>query len=382
MSRVFIQVYCEYPRGGALANFIQNLTKAILCSGYEVILLTDINKEYDFSDIILANSSITVIPIVASEDMQICSRQKQTGFCDERIGTLRKYKISKEDRVMIFWLKNEYFLERLFELEREAGFKSICGVLELYSVEDYKNEEKYKRDVHIEQEVYLGADAVLAVSEYVCNHYAAKGMPAYCFPPMVDCDEYPMKPKRIDKYKCIIPSQKDSLESMIRAFLSLPNVENYGIELHLCGVNETIIHEMLSETDWDRLMRFSVIHSWLKYDELIELYQQMHFILVARHECQRTLANFPSKIPEAMIYGVVPIASDVGDYTKYYLQDGYDSIFIQGDSEYSIKKALIKAFSLDNKKYKEYTENAQKTARTKFNYHVWVPKITEMLRNI
>lgn len=382
MSRVFIQVYCEYPRGGALANFIQNLTKAILCSGYEVILLTDINKEYDFSEIVLANSQIAVIPIVASDDVEVCSRQKRTGFCDERIGALRKYKISKEDRVMVFWLKNEYFLERLFELEREVGFKSICGVLELYNIEDYKSEENYKRDVHIEREVYLGANAVLAVSGYVCDYYAAKGMTAYCFPPMVDCDEYPMKPKRMDKYKFIIPSQKDSLESMLRAFLSLPDIENCGIELHLCGVNETTIHEMLSKTDWDRLTRFAIIHSWLKYDELIELYQQMHFILVARHECQRTLANFPSKIPEAMTYGVVPIVSDVGDYTKYYLQDGYDSIFIQGDSRDDIRKSLVKALSLDNKKYKEYMEHAQKTARTKFDYHVWVPKIGKMLRSI
>lgn len=382
MGRVFIQAYCEYPHGGALANFIQNLTKAILCSGYEVILLTDINKEYTFSDIVLANSQITVIPIMASEDAEICRKQKQTGFCDERIGALKKYKISQEDRVMIFWIKSEYFLERLFELEKEIGFKSICGVLELYNVEDYKNEEKFKKDVHIEREVYLGADAILAVSEYVCKYYMAKGMPSYCFPPMVDSNEYPIKHKQVDKYKFIIPSQKDSVKSMLMAFLSLPDTDCHNIELHLCGINEVNVREMLSETDWDRLMQFSIIHSWLKYDELIELYQQMHFILVARHECQRTLANFPSKIPEAMIYGVVPIASDVGDYTKYYLQDGYDSIFIQGDSQDNIRKALIRAISLDDKEYIDYMENAKNTAGTKFDYRIWVPKIGEMLKSV
>ncbi len=382
MSRVFIQAYCSYPHGGALANFIQNLTKAVLYLGYDVLLLTDINKEYSFEDVILANSRITVIPIVASEDGEISRRQKQTGFCDERIGALKRYNICREDRIMIFWLKNEYFLEKLFELEREIGFKSICGVLEFYHVEDYASEEKYKKDVHIEREVYLGADAVLAVSEYVCKYYMEKGMPAYCFPPMVDSSEYPIKRKEMDKYKVIIPSQKDSLQSMIRAFLSLPDIENCGVELHLSGVNETIVREMFSDTDWGRLTQFLVIHSWLAYDELIELYQQMHFILVARHTCQRTLANFPSKVPEAMIYGVVPIASDVGDYTKYYLQDGYDSIFIQGDTQDNIRKAVIKALSLDNKDYSSYSENAKKTARIKFDYHLWVPKIEEMLKNV
>lgn len=382
MSRVFIQAYCSYPHGGALANFIQNLTKAILYLGYDVYLLTDLNREYEFTDTILVNSQITVIPIVASEDGATSRRQKQTGFCDERIGALRKYNICQEDRIMIFWIKNEYFLERLFELEREIGFKSICGVLEFYNVEDYISEEEYIKNVHIEREVYLGADAVLAVSEYVCKYYMAKGMPAYCFPPMIDCSEYPIKHKKMDKYKVIIASQKDSLQSMIMAFLSLPDIEHCGVELHLSGVNETKVREMFSDSDWERIKRFSIIHGWLKYDELIELYQQMHFILVARPVCQRTLANFPSKIPEAMIYGVVPIASDVGDYTKYYLQDGYDSIFIQGDTLDNIRKAVIKAISLDNKEYYSYSENAKKTARIRFDYHLWVPKIEEMLKDI
>lgn len=382
MSRVFIQVYCEYPHGGALSNFIQNLSKAILNAGYEVILLTDINKEYALADIITASSPVTVIPVVASKNEEEYRRQKQTGFCDERLGILKKYKITKEDLVMIFWLKSEYFLERLFELEKEIGFKSICGVLEFYDVEDYKTEEKYRKDVYIEREVYLCADAILSVSEYVDQYYMKKGLSVYRFPPMIDSGEYPVTYKPMDKYKFIIPSQKDSLKAMLTAFITLDDIERNNIELHLCGVNAEAVKAMLTETEWEKLMHFSVIHSWLKYDELIELYQQMHFMVVARNKCQRTLANFPSKVPEAMTYGVVPIASDVGDYTKYYLRNEFDSIFVEGDSSEKIREALIKAISLSDGEYKVYMENAKKTARGKFDYHMWVPKVREMLKNV
>lgn len=382
MGRVFIQVYCKYPHGGALANFIQNLAKAILYAGYEVILLTDINREYSLSEINAGNPSLTVIPVVASSEEETGRRQKATGFCDERIGALRKYKITKEDRVLVFWIKSEFFLEKLFTLEKEAGFKTICGVLELYDTEDYKSEEKYKKDVHIEREVYLRADAILSVSEFVENYYAERGMQVYRFPPMVDSREYPVRHKAMDKYRFMIPSHKDSLQAVLKAFIALGGAVCRGIELHLCGTDEAVVREMLTEAEWEELMRFAVIHRWMKYDELIALYQQIHFMIIARAECQRTLANFPSKVPEAMTYGIVPIASDVGDYTKYYLRDGYDSIFVKGDAPAGIREALAKAISLDEGAYEVYSENAKETAETKFDYRIWAARVEEMLKNV
>lgn len=50
----------------------------------------------------------------------------------------------------------------------------------------------------------------------------------------------------------------------------------------------------------------------MKYGELIGLYQEMHFLLLARGVSQMTLANFPSKVPETMCFGIVPIVSEVG----------------------------------------------------------------------
>lgn len=382
MSRVFIQVYCKYPHGEASSNYIQNLAKAILGAGYEVILATDINEDYEVSSIIMSNKPVTVIPVVPGGDVKKSQMQKKKGFCDERIGILKQYGISKEDRVLILWLKSEYFLSQLFEFEKEVGFKSICGVLELFAEEDYPTREKFIQDAHIVRNVYSQADAILSISEYIDQYYINKGKKVYRFPPMIDISEYPTEIKNMEKYRFIIPSQKDSLQAMIAAFVGLHPDEIRKIELHLCGMDASMLKMLLSEPEWDKLLEFTIIHGWLKYEELMNLYQRMHFMVIARDMCQRTLANFPSKVPEAMNLGVVPVVSEVGDYTKYYLKDEYDSIFIQGDSAEEIRRCVRKAISLSKEEYGIYSGNAEKTAKEKFDYHVWIPKVKEMLETV
>lgn len=110
----------------------------------------------------------------------------------------------------------------------------------------------------------------------------------------------------------------------------------------------------------------------MKYKELIEVYQKVHFLWIVRNECQRTLTNLPSKVTEAMAYGVVPVVSDVGDYTKYFLQNERDSIFIKGDSIDETRKAIRK------EEYKCYSINACKTAKERFDYRIWMPRVKQM----
>lgn len=95
-----------------------------------------------------------------------------------------------------------------------------------------------------------------------------------------------------------------------------------------------------------------------------------------------TLANFPSKVPEVMNMGIVPIVSDVGDYTKYYLEDGKNSIFIFGSGEQACYEAVQKALKLFPKQFKELSKNARRCVEERFDYHVWAPVIREMIEDV
>ena len=67
-------------------------------------------------------------------------------------------------------------------------------------------------------------------------------------------------------------------------------------------------------------------------------------LILLRKKNKVTLSNFPSKVPEMMGYGIIPIVSKVGDYTDEYLTDGKDCIQVEKcsieDGVAAIRKAL------------------------------------------
>ena len=101
----------------------------------------------------------------------------------------------------------------------------------------------------------------------------------------------------------------------------------------------------------------------------------MDYLLLVRGRSRTTLANFPSKIPEAMTYGVVPICSKVGDYTKLYLKDRVNCIMIDGCSADKCCDVVSYATRLTKEKRMELSDNAKKCVKEKFDYHVWAEKI-------
>ena len=142
------------------------------------------------------------------------------------------------------------------------------------------------------------------------------------------------------------------------------------------------MNEILNEDERIKLERILVIHKWMKYEELISIYQQMNFLVLARDTNQMTLANFPSKIPETMAFGIVPIASKVGDYTKYYLEDSVNSIFIYGCTVQNVLESIRKALKLSEEEYFKLSKSAVKCVETRFDYHVWSGTVKEMIDQI
>ena len=202
---------------------------------------------------------------------------------------------------------------------------------------------------------------------------------------MADTLEYPVGEKAFNKIKFIFPGNglmKDAIEVVLKSFSQLTFQEKERVELHLCGIKEEKIKNLLSPHEYDSLKDMLIVHKWMHYEELIELYQSMHFLILAREENQMTLANFPSKVPEVMCYGVIPIVSRVGDYTKYYLEDNVNSLIFDGCSIDLCLEKIRKALSLSQEEILELSFNARKCAENKFDYRNWVGKIHYALENI
>lgn len=383
MRRVFFQSSANVPRGGAQANYIQYLALAIAKTEWQPILITGLNKEYIFSSNKFRYKGIEINPIIPSIDDSIKYRQKSTGYCEERKAALQKYYIDNDDIVITFEVGyNTIYNQMLIELKQSIGFKVIVVQLELWGREDFQDKEKYDIYRYVLDALYPKYDAVLSISSYIDKYFLRKGMRVFRLPPMIDSSEYLLNVKSKEKYKFLISTEKDSLDTMIMAFSKLKDEVLDKLELNLFNIKEETVKAILSESAIKRLSKYIIIHKWMKYDKMIELFQKMHFLVIARNVSQRTLANFPSKIPETMNYGIVPIVSEVGDYTQYYLQDGINSIFIRGDSVEEICKSIRRATEMPIEEYRFFSEEARKLARETFDYHHWVAKVDDMLRAV
>ncbi|MBP1920095.1 hypothetical protein [Youngiibacter multivorans] len=180
-------------------------------------------------------------------------------------------------------------------------------------------------------------------------------------------------------------SDKDSFLCMLTAFSRLSEDEKKIVRFHLTSsMNykklKTIFYG--SEIVLEKLKDILVYHGWMEYQDLLNLYWISDYLLLARARNTVTISNFPSKVPEMMNYGIVPVCSRVGDYTSRYLKDGFDSIQFNEDNTESCIEALRKAIEIKkNKELSELKRNARLTAVNIFDYRNWGNQITQFLQS-
>ena len=189
----------------------------------------------------------------------------------------------------------------------------------------------------------------------------------------------------MEKINIVYPGNgliKDSFINMITAIEELSDERRKKISFHIKGVKKQDVINAIGEERYIRISSCLFFYGWMSYNELIELYRKSHYLLLARESNHLTKANFPSKVPEVMCHGVVPIASDVGDYTKLYLEDGKNSIIIHGYKSDVIKDALVRCIEINYEDYCVLSENAYELVCDKLSYKVWGHKIENALNSV
>ena len=121
----------------------------------------------------------------------------------------------------------------------------------------------------------------------------------------------------------------------------------------------------------EQLKDVLIFHGRMEYSDLLNLYQEMDFLFLARERNIITESNFPSKVPEMLAYGTVPVCSKVGDYTNLYLKNGIDSIVFEGATPEACADAYRKAIAIASNEMKTMRANARKLAETKLDYRMW-----------
>ena len=389
MKRVFICSEVSFPRGGAASNYIEYLALSLLDAGYHpVVIGQGKNSEEDLCGETYVYNGIHYYNYPQQTKL---SRHKLKRFIDANfyngkqiVSLLKKLQLSSEDYI-IFYTRNCFTIDPVLSYANQQGTMATMVVTEHREESQAMNKLLSWRSIYSFKYSISKTKSVIPISRHLERYFQERGCRTLLLPSMANPFEYSFEVNKNSKTVNLIYSgsdfAKDSFHTMLKSFLLL-NAEEKGIvRFHLTGVKYEKLVAYLGEESkiLGELESVITIHPWLEYDELVKLMKQMDYLFIAREITQTTLANFPSKVPEMMCYGVIPLVSRVGDYTDLYLIDGKDSLMFDGCTPEDGVKALRRAIGLSEEKRLEMRMNARKTAEEKFYYGVWAERLSEFI---
>lgn len=391
-KKVFLCGDFNFPRGSATGNYIQYLALALLEAEFEVIIVSTIESEFhkknQFKEQIIYKGLVI-------HNVQISKKKSVKNFqLNFMIGSLfekeiNKFEINKND-IIIVSSSLKLLHKSIRKIALENGCKSIACVLEWHEKSFFKYglfDFRYWKYLDTFNNEYRKHTALFPISSYLKNHFDKIGVNSFLLPIMADTREFSTTEKRKNTKKFIFPANgkmKDDLSSMLKVINLLNHKlnKNRNVEFHFCGIKEDIISDYYG-MQYNKLKNHRIfVHKWMHYQELIDLYKKMDFLLISRKTRQQTLSNFPSKVPEVMTYGVIPVVSDVGDYTKLYLKDRVNSIQFQENKIDACLEAIEYAISLDATSQSEMSKEAIKIAHERFDYKNWSAAIKNFLKSL
>lgn len=371
----------RYPRSGAASNYIQYFASMLKLGGYDVTV-AGVRNESVLCGNKRDDNDITVIDVIPQGN-DFIKRVLNKCFYKMMLDRIIRYlNIGKEDLVIDYSYDYRIY-ETILKLRKKKNFLVACCPTEWFPKDKYEMDfEKY---TYLNEVLRPKCDLIFPISDKIEEHFKEKRCVTFKLPIMCDSEEYSYIPKKKERYKIVLPANgkmKDALKEMLIAISEILSDDLEAFEFHITGVTREQIVEIIGDEIFNKISKSFVIHSWMKYEELVKLYQNMHYLFLAREDNQMTQSNFPSKIPECMCYGIVPIMSNVGDAPKYYLKNQVNSIVFDGCTVSSCKQAIYSALSVEWSKYKLLSESARRTAEKQFDYRQWSEKVSGMIMKV
>lgn len=386
----YICGYYNFPKGSAAANYVQNFANALLSKAYKVVLITNLNTRSKIkdNDFIRNNRDrLTVHGITLPNAKVRHYLAFNFGLYTTYTRALDDYCIHSND-ILIAYSPFPQINRAVLKKGEKTGAKTFACVVEWFTYKEYpygRIDWRYWRNCYNFYSIFPKFDAVIPISMLLESHFKSIGMKSMVVPIMSDPYEYMYEVRKdYDIKKYIFPANgqmKDDLGLVLKAFSFLDSHEKAFVELHLTGIKKKSLIKLCGQEVYEKISDLLHIHDWLEYEDLVSLYQKMNYLVIARKRTRMTLANFPSKVPEALNYGTIPIVAKVGDYTSIYLNDE-NSIIFEAASENDCIDAIKRSVHLEPNVMKTMEVAARKTSCDKFYYGVWADRLVEFIESI
>lgn len=392
MRKIFICAHADFPRGGAEANYIEYLALSLIERGVEVYVFSrgaKQEKEYCTVKECYCHNGIYYDNIDGKFESVLDFSRLYFAEAKYIIDLMEKHKATERDQI-IFYTTNYFYIRKIYQYAQKRNMKTSMCITEWFQPFQYRggilNPVYWLDEIGFQFGIPM-SKRVIPICRYLETHFQKKGCKTLCLPILADPPE--QMPERMgeqeDNVMHFIYSgnaiKKDAIDMIVNSFGALDEQELERVRLHFTGMSKDTVQYLQNacEDAYKKIEAIIHVHDWMDYSDLIALYEKMDFLILLRKKNKVTISNFPSKVPEMMGYGIIPIVSKVGEYTDKYLTDGKDSIQVEQCSVEHGVKAIRKALQLSLDERRRMRRQAYDTAISLFHYKVWSEKIEEFL---
>lgn len=379
--RVYFLAEREFPSGNAGGIRVQYMAKALQLLGYEVIVISlGDNNAQDY----VKELNGFVYDGIQYENYPLYKGIKRffRRYIFSGLAAIAKLKRfsnlrTSKDVVIVYTSNALYAMTVLFYLRHR--YSVWMDVVEWFQKENFNYQRlniKYWLYRFCFNVLYPATKQVIAISSLIENEFKCKGCKTILIPNLYDTsigDRYSTS-HNYDIINLIYsgnPGIKENLSSMFKALIELPETYRLRYKFHFTGVRKEEVLKLLGQEAplLQGLKEILIFHSWMEYENLLAFYSKMNFLYFVRDPTTPNLANFPTKLPELMTFGVVPLTTQIGDYGKY-LVDGVNSILIDNSHYLTCKESLLRVLSLSPSQIQQLSAGAKKCAKENFEYRV------------
>lgn len=376
-DRVLICFDNSFPRAGASSNYVEYLGLALLNAGYEVIVVGMDERGKGDAGIFKAYKGIRYVLLGKNH------------WRKNLYSYLLNFDFKPDDFVIVYTFKLRT-IEPVLKLSKRREVKmAVCVVEWFRRVQLGKSLRGYVRYFFYWIFFYIvlpRAGNIIPISRHLEEHFKNVKCHTLLMPILMsNASDSERKPH--DQPLNFIYSgyswEKDCLDKVFKAIFRLPERDRNIIHYHICGMKESEFRQCLGNDDdlVERALAITTLYPWMEFEEYEKLLDTMDFVIIARKVNRTSLSNFPSKVPEMMAHGIIPVASRVGDYTDLYLEDGVDSLIFDGCETEACERAILRALHLSHSAREQLSQNAKKTVDEKFYYGLWSDKLRNFIED-
>lgn len=384
--RVYILAEREFPSGNAGGTRVRYLAKTLQRMGYEVIVFS-LGENNDKDYVVSVNGFI--FDGIQYENYPLSKgiekffrRYIFSGLA--AIAKLRCFGKGRpsKDIVIVYTSNALYALPVLLYVRKK--YAVWMDVVEWFQEEQFPNAKfnvKYWLYRFCFVVLYPATRQVIAISSLIESEFKRRGCKTILIPSLYDAhlgDGYP-PPSASDTINLIYsgnPGTKENITSMFKGLIEVPVASRERFKFHFTGVTRREISKLLGSEFHllDMLQGIVIFHAWMAYQDLLKLYAEMHFLYFVREPTVANLANFPTKLPELMTFGVVPLTTRIGDYGKYLI-DGVNAIVINDCDHLTCRDALNRVLSLTPSQCLQLRSGAKECVRENFDFRAQATRI-------